>query len=42
MLRAVADDPLCEPHLRAFIATGLRALPAVRDGGNARVLADSQ
>ena len=39
VLRAVADDPLCEPHLRAFIATGLRALPAVRDRGDANVLA---
>jgi hypothetical protein len=40
-LRAVADDPLCEPHLRAFVATGLRALPAVRDDGDVRVVADS-
>lgn len=28
VLRAVVDDPLCEPALRAFIADGLRALPA--------------
>jgi hypothetical protein len=32
VLWAVADDPLCEPNLAAFIATGLRALPARRDG----------
>lgn len=27
VLRAVVDDPLCEPALRAFIADGLRGLP---------------
>jgi hypothetical protein len=27
-LHDAADDPLCEPNLRAFIAQGLSALPA--------------
>lgn len=35
-LWAVADDPLCEPHLRAFVATGLRALPSARDDAGVR------
>ncbi len=41
-LWAVADDPLCEPHLRALVSTGLRALPAARDDGDVRVVADSE
>lgn len=38
VLWAVADDPLCEPNLAAFIATGLRALPARRDGDDATTI----
>jgi outer membrane protein assembly factor BamB len=40
-LWAVADDPLCEPHLQALVAARLRALPAAH-GGDANVVADSK